>query len=352
MAGLFLILFFISIIILIIGIIKPNLVIRWGDNRNRKSVFKVYGLAIVVFFVLFIISTPLSSIETIDENGEKNEDTIEETEKAPYSKEIEKIYKNISDAFKGENHSIEIDGEEGNYKVSIAFDAEDDRFSESIWCGINGLGFLEGMKYYQPELDEEIKIYELVFFAKNTQTYSAIVDNLDITEVTELDLVSHTSEEDVIVTADDVKKFHEKEAVEEENEEKKREFVIGKCDKDFLEVTNIKPGTIRNDVTEKWRMVKFAEPINTLEYLLSYNDMYMDKNTSVHVLINFTYGTTTLINDFGTYLDVSVFEYQDKEEHDAKKIGTGFLLGEYQIYKDNGDIVDFEKVIEAEENEG
>jgi len=55
MDNLFLLLFLLSFIVLIIGIIKPKIVIRWGkpEKRNRKSVLKVYGVGLILFFVLF-----------------------------------------------------------------------------------------------------------------------------------------------------------------------------------------------------------------------------------------------------------------------------------------------------------
>lgn len=37
-------------------------------------------------------------------------------------------------------------------------------------------------------------------------------------------------------------------------------------------------------------------------------------------------------------LDVTIYEYVDKEEHDAKKLFSGMLLTEYFVYIDNGDI--------------
>lgn len=124
-----------------------------------------------------------------------------------------------------------------------------------------------------------------------------------------------------------------------DNSIKTREGSIGKSDKDFLEITDKKPTTIRNDSTEKWRMVKFADNKDTLKHLLSYNKLYMTKDTTIHILTNFTMKTTTSVNDYGDHLIVDVYEYQDGEEHDAKEIGTGLLLAEYKIYKDNGDII-------------
>ena len=118
-----------------------------------------------------------------------------------------------------------------------------------------------------------------------------------------------------------------------------RDGAIGKSDKDFTEVTKLKPSTVRNDVTEKWRKITLSNGIDIAEYALSYNKLYMNDDTTIHWIINFGDNTTTSINDQGTYLDVSIREYVSKEEHDAKALGGGLLLKEYQIYKDNGDII-------------
>lgn len=136
---------------------------------------------------------------------------------------------------------------------------------------------------------------------------------------------------------------NETEGVELDESIPEREFTIGKSDKNVKDLTKSKPSKVRNDVTERWKMIKIAESVDVNEYLLSYANEYFEEDDLVHVIINFNYQTTTMINDFGTYLDVRVHEYVDKEEHDAKKIGSGLLLGNYQIYKDNGDIVDVGK---------
>ncbi|MBV6680895.1 hypothetical protein [Bacillus thuringiensis] len=54
MNTLFALLFVVCLIALIIGIIKPQLVVRWGEEgkRNRKSVLKFYGIGVIAMFVL------------------------------------------------------------------------------------------------------------------------------------------------------------------------------------------------------------------------------------------------------------------------------------------------------------
>lgn len=56
------ILFFLLIIlclaVIIVGLIKPNAVIRWGDpaNRNRKNVLKFYGSLIILLYIIFSVA--------------------------------------------------------------------------------------------------------------------------------------------------------------------------------------------------------------------------------------------------------------------------------------------------------
>lgn len=70
MENLFLLLFLVSIVALVVGLIKPDLVVRWGnqEKKNRKSVLKVYGLAMIAFSVLFSISAPSSNKDGIEDN--------------------------------------------------------------------------------------------------------------------------------------------------------------------------------------------------------------------------------------------------------------------------------------------
>ena len=90
MDNLFLLLFLVSIVALIVGLIKPELVIRWGnqEKKNRKSVLKVYGLAIIAFFILFSITTPSSNNEEVAEVEKEKEVEEEVEEKEVKEKEV------------------------------------------------------------------------------------------------------------------------------------------------------------------------------------------------------------------------------------------------------------------------
>lgn len=54
MSSLFSLLFTLCLVALFIGLIKPGLVIRWGDQtqKTRKGVLKYYGIGLLLFFAL------------------------------------------------------------------------------------------------------------------------------------------------------------------------------------------------------------------------------------------------------------------------------------------------------------
>lgn len=134
------------------------------------------------------------------------------------------------------------------------------------------------------------------------------------------------------------------EQLEEQTEEiaetvEHRVGMYGISDKNIDDIgAHFSVSNARNDVTGNWRISTIAEPIQLEEYALSYYEKYFSDNKEVHVIVNFTYNTSTTITCLGDVLDVSVHEYVDKEEHDAKIMCSGMLLAEYYIYLDNGDI--------------
>ena len=94
----------------------------------------------------------------------------------------------------------------------------------------------------------------------------------------------------------------------------------------------------KNDVTGNWRIASIAENIEMQDYALDYYKEYFKSDDEIHAIVNFNYKTTTKISVMGNLLDVSVYEYVDKEEHDAKLLFSGMLLKEYHVNKDTGEI--------------
>lgn len=93
-----------------------------------------------------------------------------------------------------------------------------------------------------------------------------------------------------------------------------------------------KPMTkVLNDVTGKWRLADCVTSANVTEYAKDYYDAYFDSDDEVHFIINFgTHTTNKLIVQSGMMF-ISVYEHVDREETDAKKLGHGALLDEYEI---------------------
>ena len=87
--NLFLVIFLLSFLALVIGLIKPTLVIKWGtqEEKKRKNVLKYYGLGLVVSFILFGITSPNEETATTTaKTTEKKEKELTAEEKAAKEK--------------------------------------------------------------------------------------------------------------------------------------------------------------------------------------------------------------------------------------------------------------------------
>ena len=122
MDNLFLLLFLVSIVALVVGLIKPELVVRWGseEKKNRKSVLKVYGLAIIAFLILFSITTPSSNDEEVAEVEKEVEENIDNDEEVEEDKLesvslVGEIYKKDDTSWTEEFRFIDKEGNE--YRV-------------------------------------------------------------------------------------------------------------------------------------------------------------------------------------------------------------------------------------------
>lgn len=93
---------------------------------------------------------------------------------------------------------------------------------------------------------------------------------------------------------------------------------------------------VRNDKTGNWRISLIAESIEMQNCALDYYKHYFKDDKEIHAIVNFNYNTTTKISVVGNKLDVSVFEYVKKEEHDANLLFSGQLLKEYLVDKETG----------------
>lgn len=81
MVTLFVLLFLLSFICLIIGLIRPKTVIRWGNEnqKTRKNALKYFGISFVVFFVLTGITAPKPQPKVQVESKQENVEELATT---------------------------------------------------------------------------------------------------------------------------------------------------------------------------------------------------------------------------------------------------------------------------------
>lgn len=118
----------------------------------------------------------------------------------------------------------------------------------------------------------------------------------------------------------------------------KREGTIGTSNKIIPEKLSIK--NVRNDVTGNWRITTIANSsLSDIEnYAFDYYHKYFKNNDEIHAIVNFSTRTTNKLNMFGNLIYVTIYEYQENEEHDAKELFGGDVLAMYIVYADNGDV--------------
>lgn len=111
--------------------------------------------------------------------------------------------------------------------------------------------------------------------------------------------------------------------------------------------------SVRNDITGRWRLARVADTTPTEKYALDYYKAFFKDDDEVHIIVNFTLNTTTVLNVFGDTIFCDIHEYTDKEEHDASALAGGMLLASYGINKETGaieELVDEDIEPEGEEN--
>ena len=84
MDNLLIMIFLACLVALVIGMIKPELVVRWGEeeNRTRKQVLKFYGIGVAVSFILFAMIGDSTSSSSGDSN-KNQQDIVENKDENP-----------------------------------------------------------------------------------------------------------------------------------------------------------------------------------------------------------------------------------------------------------------------------
>lgn len=71
----FSILMVIAIFAFIAGMVKPDWVIRWGENKTRKQVLIIYGLAFIIFAVIAVSFQPEPTVKSMVTEARNNVDS-------------------------------------------------------------------------------------------------------------------------------------------------------------------------------------------------------------------------------------------------------------------------------------
>lgn len=141
MDSLFLLLFFASIIALVVGLIKPTAFSRFlKDRATRKGTATIFGIAAIVFFILFGVTTDSSSPKQTADNTQSTNTTVatEQKEQQPAEpakpvSEEDQIRNIVSSVLKGNNnmdqpHIRKIDVVKqvnGGWGVFVDYNADD-----------------------------------------------------------------------------------------------------------------------------------------------------------------------------------------------------------------------------------
>lgn len=191
MEYLFLLLFLFSLLALIIGLIKPSIVIRWGENKNRKNVLKYYGLSIILFVILSAITVPGLTVEDYIENAKEHTDQ-KEYEKAisDYQNALDDWEEEADYTFSKLDIKNELNKVEKNYSKILISDVEKALASRNIEKAENKLN--ETKKY----ITKNKKITELeskILKEKNKKEADEYLDQAE--EYIEENKIEKASEE-------------------------------------------------------------------------------------------------------------------------------------------------------------
>lgn len=97
--------------------------------------------------------------------------------------------------------------------------------------------------------------------------------------------------------------------------------------------------TVRNDNTGNWRLAVIADSSDLNDYVVDFYKEYITDDAQLLGIVNLTLNTTTRVKRImGDWLEVTVMEYQDGEEHDAKMLFGGNVLKTYWINSETGEV--------------
>ena len=98
-------------------------------------------------------------------------------------------------------------------------------------------------------------------------------------------------------------------------------------------------GDVRNDKTGNWRLAQYSSADSLETFAADYYHAFFESDDEIHAVINRSLNVTGRVSVImDDTLDITLFDYVDKEEHDADMLFTGTLLKEYWVTISTGEI--------------
>ena len=131
-------------------------------------------------------------------------------------------------------------------------------------------------------------------------------------------------------------------ASDEETKDESEAPKTGSYEVDGIDVTYY--ATVHNDKTGNWRLAVIYDGSDLNDYVADfYKKFVTDESNEVFGIVNLGLKTTTRVDRaMEDWLDISITEYQDGEEHDAAALYGGEQLKHYWINEKTGEVDNLE----------
>lgn len=174
---------------------------------------------------------------------------------------------------------------------------------------------------------------------------ATVAETTTVTEAVKGSQTEPTVEESTVETTPAATEETKPETSEETTEEAQPETIALITKEEFdAELGEVKPtwySSVRNDKTGNWRMlVVYTTKQMDGPLTKDYCNAYWGEDSEVHFIVNLYLKTTTVINKFGDLASVTIHEYKDGEEHDAKELAGGMVYKEFTVNLATGEILE------------
>lgn len=313
--------FWVVIVLMVVGIFKPHLVIRWGNREqvSSKKAVLTYGLMAFLFFIIaniaenatfppkFLTSlTNDNKVEEVDEDerdDNRQSSSFLDTER--FKEEESILDETVEDYMKGDKYDLAVHRTEDGLKVVADFEAVNDEFVLFLDVPKHAFRVLNLWQVGHPDLFNEFVEYDLTFYHDGKVIASTVYDNSAGVEVKDMDLYNPITKEELPFvnlkrwsdTATDEEKAAFDAQYEQEKEERREsEYQTG------ITIEEILRGNINDYEGSK---VKYTGEILQqvdVEYLTAYL-MKVNEGSTVRIVMIFVTPRTMALEEEVRFLE-------------------------------------------------